>query len=359
MASYIGLNVGGKIYETSEMTLTSQPGSFFTSLLSGSIPSAKDDRGNYRIDRDGKIFRYVLNYLRDNELILPEGFNELTLLEREADFYQLESLKADIQALLRVAMPGETISLDVGGTIYTTTREVLSHEPDSVFQQILKDQATPDPNGRYLIAGDGKLFRYILKYLRFGFLALPHDFDVTSLKDEARFLKLEVFLAHIMICRLMFPVGNTSDTAESGLAMFARRNDFVLYSQNELILKTLSAVLLTKSSYQDSCSEIQFTSRETVIKVLVLPIALNRSRAGEPIRVTSINHFDRLFSIGRIPYHSCVYPANRDELVALLSKVVGMETNRKVFTSSYLGVFGLRSDSFLSSAIGKCLAEIF
>ncbi|XP_071499863.1 BTB/POZ domain-containing protein KCTD21-like [Diadema antillarum] len=99
MASYVGLNVGGTIYETSEMTLTSQPESFFTSLLSGNFTSARDERGNYRIDRDGKIFRYILNYLRDNELILPEGFNKLALLEREADFYQLQSLKADIQAL--------------------------------------------------------------------------------------------------------------------------------------------------------------------------------------------------------------------------------------------------------------------
>ncbi|XP_072172540.1 uncharacterized protein [Diadema setosum] len=200
MASYIGLNVGGKIYETSETTLTSQPGSFFTSLLSGYIPSARDDRGNYRIDRDGKIFRYVLNYLRDNELILPEGFNELALLEREADFYQLESLKADIQAL-RVAVQGGVVSLNVCGTNYTTKREVFSQEPDSLFRQILDDQGM-SVNGQYFIPGDGELSRYILKYLWVGFLSFPdRDFDLTSLEVEARLLKLKVCLAHIQVIK--------------------------------------------------------------------------------------------------------------------------------------------------------------
>ncbi|XP_071477242.1 BTB/POZ domain-containing protein KCTD8-like [Diadema antillarum] len=352
MASYIGLNVGGKIYETSKTTLTRQPGSFFTSLLSGSIPSARDDRGNYRIDRDGKIFRHVLNYLRDNELILPEGFNELTLLEREADFYQLESLKADIQAL-RVAMPGETISLNVGGTNYTTTREVLSQEPDSVFQQILKDQATPDSNGRYFIPGDGELFRYILKYLRFGFLALPLDFDLTSLEDEAKSLQLEVLIAHIMICRLVFPAGHAAGrpTTKKSMVMFARRDDFVLFSQDESILKSLSRELLTKSSYPSSRNGIRVTWIGKT-EVLVLRITLNKSRAGEPISI-SMGRGQR----GRV----LLYPTNRDELVVLLSEVVGMETHRKFFSSSYIGLFGSARGFFFgtSIAVGVSLADIF
>ncbi|XP_072172543.1 uncharacterized protein [Diadema setosum] len=326
MASYIGLNVGGKIYETSKTTLTRQPGSFFTTLLSGSIPSARDDRGNYRIDRDGKIFRYVLNYLRDNELILPEGFNELGLLEREADFYQLKSLKADIQTL-RMAMRGCVVSLNVGGTNYTTTREVLSHEPDSVFQQILKDQATPDSNGRYLIPGDGELFRYILKYLRFGYLALPIDFDLASLEDEAISLELGVLLALIMMCRLLFQAGHAAGTTEKIVVMLARRDDFVLFSQDESILTSFSKALLTKSSYLSPRHGIRVTWIGNN-EVLALPITLSTSRAGEPIHVEPLDDL--------LPY-----PANSDELRALVSKVIGKDpTCQKFFTSCYLGQFG-------------------
>ncbi|XP_072172546.1 BTB/POZ domain-containing protein KCTD8-like [Diadema setosum] len=345
MASYIGLNVGGKIYETSKTTLTRQPGSFFSPLVSGSIPSERDDQGNYRIDRDGEIFRYVLNYLRDNKLILPEGFNELRLLEREADFYLLESLKADIQAL-RVAMLSETISLNVGGTNYTTTREVLSHEPDSVFQQILKDQATSDSNGRFFIPGDGELFRYILKYLRFGFLALPLDFDLTSLEDEAKSLQLEVLLAHIMICRTVFQAGHAAGNTKEIVVMFARRDDFVLFSQDESILTSFSQALLTETSYVSPRHGIRVTWIGNN-EVLVLPITLNPSRAGEPINVEPL-------------YNLVRYPANRDELVALLSRVIGMETHRRLFTSSlYLGLFGSTRDLFSGHAVAEHLADIF
>ncbi|XP_072172541.1 uncharacterized protein [Diadema setosum] len=323
MASYVGLNVGGKIYETSETTLTRQPESFFTTLLSGSVPSARDDQGNYRIDRDGKIFRYVLNYLRDNELILPEGFNELTLLEREADFYQLESLKADIQTL-RVAMRGGFVSLNVGGTKYTVKGEVLSQEPDSVFQQILKDQATP-VNYRYFLPGDGELFRYTLKYLQLGFLALPRGFDLTLLEDEVKILKLDVLRAHILVLKMF----QKENKATRGVAMFSRRDDFVLYSKDKSTLTSVSATLLPESSHPADAIRATWIGNT---QVLMLAVTLDSSRAGEPVSITTG------------PGHVCRYPANSDDLVVLLSVLVGMETHRKVFPSSYLGVFGLPSD---------------
>ncbi|XP_072172547.1 uncharacterized protein [Diadema setosum] len=323
MASYVGLNVGGKIYETSETTLTRQPESFFTTLLSGSVPSARDDQGNYRIDRDGKIFRYVLNYLRDNELILPEGFNELTLLEREADFYQLESLKADIQTL-RVAMRGGFVSLNVGATKYTAKREVLSQEPDSVFQQILKDQATP-VNGRYFLPGDGELFRYILKYLQLGFLALPRGFDLTLLEDEVKILKLDVLRAHILVLKMF----QKENKATRGVAMFSRRGDFVLYSKDKSTLTSVSAILLPESSHPADAIRVTWIGNT---QVLMLAVTLDSSRAGESVSITTG------------PGHVCRYPANIDDLVVLFSVLVGMETHRKFFPSSYLGVFGLPSD---------------
>ncbi|XP_071507300.1 uncharacterized protein [Diadema antillarum] len=336
MASYVGLNVGGRIYETSEMTLTSQPESFFTLLLSGNPTSAiRDERGNYRIDRDGDIFRYILNYLRDNKLILPEGFNELALLEREADFYQLPSLKTDIQAL-RVVKRSDPISLNVSGTTYTTTREVLSHEPKSVFQQILDYQATP-VNGQYLIPGDGELFNHILEYLRFGAL-VPYTSSNgwESLKNEARFLKLEVLLAHIAVRQMLA----SDETPIKGLAMFARRDDFVLYARYRSILRSL-ATKLTKNPFPERVI-YRYNCR---IPIFVMVISLDRSRAGEPVS-TPATEAD--------PSHISRYPANREDMVALLSVLVGMETHRKVFPSSYLGLFCIPSD-----IVSSLLKEIF
>ena len=51
-----------------------------------------DSEGNFFFDRDGIVFRHILNFLRTSELILPKDFKELDLLEREAKFYGIEPL---------------------------------------------------------------------------------------------------------------------------------------------------------------------------------------------------------------------------------------------------------------------------
>ena len=61
------------------------------------IPLSTDKDGCYFIDRCGSIFQYILQFLRCGELILPKGFNELELLEVEADFYQIDDLMAAME----------------------------------------------------------------------------------------------------------------------------------------------------------------------------------------------------------------------------------------------------------------------
>ena len=67
-AEIINLNVGGQKFSTSRDTLTWSPESFFSSLLSGRIPSLKDDSGAIFIDRDPKLFAVILNFLRTKEI---------------------------------------------------------------------------------------------------------------------------------------------------------------------------------------------------------------------------------------------------------------------------------------------------
>ncbi|XP_007441703.2 BTB/POZ domain-containing protein KCTD11 [Python bivittatus] len=60
-------------------------------------PALLDSCGNYFIDRDGKTFRHVLNFLRFGRLDLPEGYAELSLLRAEADFYQIRPLLEELR----------------------------------------------------------------------------------------------------------------------------------------------------------------------------------------------------------------------------------------------------------------------
>lgn len=89
----VKLNVGGTLYLTTADTLLSIKDSYFTSLLSGRFQASKVEDA-YFIDRDGLVFRYVLDYLRN--LVgyqCPTDLDLLIQLEREADFFLLPELK--------------------------------------------------------------------------------------------------------------------------------------------------------------------------------------------------------------------------------------------------------------------------
>uniref|UniRef100_A0A8C2W8S8 Potassium channel tetramerisation domain containing 12.2 n=1 Tax=Cyclopterus lumpus TaxID=8103 RepID=A0A8C2W8S8_CYCLU len=90
----VELNVGGQVYVTRLETLTAVPNSLlwtkFTQGSPGDLP--KDGKGRFFFDRDGFLFRYILDHLRDSELFLPEYFKERRRLQKEADFFQLPEL---------------------------------------------------------------------------------------------------------------------------------------------------------------------------------------------------------------------------------------------------------------------------
>ncbi|XP_068727381.1 uncharacterized protein [Montipora capricornis] len=91
--SKVKLNVGGKIYSTTLDTLRKDPDSMLCAMFSGRHelkPDAED--GAYFIDRDGKLFRYILNYLRDGDLHLPDDKITGQELLKEAKFYQVQGI---------------------------------------------------------------------------------------------------------------------------------------------------------------------------------------------------------------------------------------------------------------------------
>lgn len=97
----IELNVGGKFYSTSVFTLTREPDSLLGKLFSGRRKIYKDANGKFVIDRDGILFRYILDYLRCKKLHLPEDFSEIERLKIEADYYELQDLKRQLDTYQR------------------------------------------------------------------------------------------------------------------------------------------------------------------------------------------------------------------------------------------------------------------
>ena len=96
----VTINVGGVVYTTTRSTLSKHADSMLGAMFNGQfVPTACDQQGNYFIDRDGYMFRHVLNFLRTGRLCLPQGFKDYDLLEAEADFYQIPQLISQIQAI--------------------------------------------------------------------------------------------------------------------------------------------------------------------------------------------------------------------------------------------------------------------
>jgi BTB/POZ domain-containing protein KCTD9 len=89
----IRFNVGGVEFSTSRETISNDRGSMLSIMLRHEeMQGTKDQNGAFFIDRDPAYFRYVLNFLRDGSVDLPEDRHDLSQLLREGEFYQVEGL---------------------------------------------------------------------------------------------------------------------------------------------------------------------------------------------------------------------------------------------------------------------------
>mmetsp|Transcript_97277 Transcript_97277/g.245427 ORF Transcript_97277/g.245427 Transcript_97277/m.245427 type:complete len:893 (-) Transcript_97277:211-2889(-) len=82
MKQRIELNVGGLRFTTSRGTLSRHPNSLLCKLIEGE----PEEDGVYFVDRDGKLFNFTLNFLRDgaDNFVLPATEEARTALRHEA-----------------------------------------------------------------------------------------------------------------------------------------------------------------------------------------------------------------------------------------------------------------------------------
>lgn len=97
--SVVELNVGGVLYTTSLSTLTKNTNCLLGQLFTGREHIGKDGRGRYFVDRDGVLFRYVLDFLRNQKLVLPENFHEKERLKNEAEYFNMDDLVACVNSM--------------------------------------------------------------------------------------------------------------------------------------------------------------------------------------------------------------------------------------------------------------------
>ncbi|CAK8679275.1 unnamed protein product [Clavelina lepadiformis] len=103
----VELNVGGSYFTTSLSTLRKYPNSMLAVMFSGRHNLLTDKDGRYFIDRDGRLFEFVLNFLRQGEL--PPSSESLKVYQ-EAQFYNIDEMCEELELFRPVA--GEKLRKD-------------------------------------------------------------------------------------------------------------------------------------------------------------------------------------------------------------------------------------------------------
>ncbi|MBN3314832.1 BACD1 protein, partial [Atractosteus spatula] len=100
-SKYVKLNVGGSLHYTTIQTL-SKTDNLLKSMCTGSTEATIDSEGWFIVDRSGRHFDSVLNFLRDGSVPLPETTRELEEILLEARFYRVQGLVQHCLTALQV-----------------------------------------------------------------------------------------------------------------------------------------------------------------------------------------------------------------------------------------------------------------
>lgn len=98
-SQYVKLNVGGSLHYTTIGTLTKHD-TMLRAMFSGRMEVLTDSEGWILIDRCGKHFGTILNFLRDGSTPLPEGTQAMAELLAEAKYYCISGLVESCERVL-------------------------------------------------------------------------------------------------------------------------------------------------------------------------------------------------------------------------------------------------------------------
>lgn len=149
---------------------------------------AQDNKGRFFVDRDGFLFRYVLDYMRDRKLVLPDHFPECGRLLREAEYFKLPEL-------VKMLAPKINKVKSFGNDLYQSDIEELSTNIDIMCNISSSNniQVSGPDNSPALTVNTGSDLK------KAGFITIGYRGSYTLGRDsqaDAKFRRV----ARIMVC---------------------------------------------------------------------------------------------------------------------------------------------------------------
>lgn len=139
----VNLDVGGHMYTTTRSTLTRFP----SSLTLMCILQIFDSDGKVFIDRNGRMFEYILEFLRTNKLSLPDDFSDFASLTAEVEFYDIPELTLSLERVEESKLHVNYIEIletrkdKFKETVLKGKKEVLETLPLTAFK--IEDKVEP------------------------------------------------------------------------------------------------------------------------------------------------------------------------------------------------------------------------
>ncbi|CAF1386690.1 unnamed protein product [Adineta ricciae] len=152
----VELNVGGVTYATTLGTLQqAEPDSLLTTITLSNTSEiravfGRDSKNRIFIDRDGVLFRYVLDYLRNRKLSLPENFSERDRLRNEAEYYRLTGMS---QALGQTRSSHSANGKHSSENLISKTATINSIDFNSSMLSSSRGLPVPRSNSGYIVIG--------------------------------------------------------------------------------------------------------------------------------------------------------------------------------------------------------------
>ncbi|CAI4231231.1 unnamed protein product [Auanema sp. JU1783] len=179
---YVKLNVGGSLFQTTLSTLTKED-TMLRAMFSGRIEVETDSAGWVLLDRSGRHFGIILDYLRDGSVPLPDCKMEVEQILNEARFYLVQGLINHCQSWLDIhgtrEEEGVPFSICCIPTVYTKghARQIISNSTKPVIQLLINRH---NNKYSYTLQSDDNILKNLELFDR---LAIKFHDRISFLKD--------------------------------------------------------------------------------------------------------------------------------------------------------------------------------